>query len=129
MEKSFEIVDGRQKTDPSHPVSSPGASGPGELTTKARIKHTLQPARPVLNCSTCSKLSPGRIKTLISQRSFYFLLPKEASLFEGNCVQFSQKISFASVQMVEVHVSALPKRLVREFLLSRVNSFFSITCL
>ena len=30
-EKSFEIVDGRRTTEPSHPISSPGAFGSGEL--------------------------------------------------------------------------------------------------
>ena len=32
-EKSFEIVDGRRRrtTEPSHPISSPGAFGSGEL--------------------------------------------------------------------------------------------------
>ena len=34
-EKSFEIVDGRRRrtTEPSHPISSPGAFGSGELIT------------------------------------------------------------------------------------------------
>ena len=38
-EKSFEIVDGRRTdgrtTEPSHPISSPGAFGSGELKTQS----------------------------------------------------------------------------------------------
>ena len=49
-EKSFEIVDGRRRrtTEPSHPISSPGAFGSGELKTRQSLKVMNAPA--ICNC-------------------------------------------------------------------------------